>query len=216
MEKQLKERFDAAVDAALDGWRRKRDRGSSSAITTENELREHKQGAPRAPKLGSKSTKNGLESIQTASAKTGMSAQEKERAWIAGFIRRHLRRDNLVRKIEKALAADAIAAILEKRIGAIERASVDESQLALPGYEHLPKHIGRPPIANATVSKFLDYQERYSKKADRDQRVAAELKKVAERVLRFQITEPDLPLSEALRRADEPKGLAIVHRAGGA
>lgn len=206
MEEKLKGRFDVAVEAAIERWLKDNaaNQGKGEGDGTKTSLLlGQKRPMDRVKNAPLKGQKRPIERVKNVPLEQ-----------ISRQVRRRLKKERLWTKIGAALIVEAVAETFRKRLAKIERASVDESQLALPGFEHLPKRIGTAPIATATVSKFLDYEERYSKKADRDQLVSAELKKAAERVLRFKITEPDLAMSEALRRADEPRGLALVHSAG--
>lgn len=119
--------------------------------------------------------------------------------------RRNLVRTRLWRKIETALAQDSVERLIAEFIRRRQRSTEDEAQLRLPGFEHLPRRIraGRQSLvfAKATVAQFLAYKARYEQRAEKDQRVMDELRRLAESVGRFADENPGLTVAEALERA---------------
>jgi hypothetical protein len=132
--------------------------------------------------------------------------------------RRNMVRARLWRKIETALAQDSVERLIGEFIRKHQRSAEDEAQLRLPGFEYLPARIraGRQSLifARATVAQFLAYKARYEQRAEKDQRVMDELRRLAESVGRFADGHPGLTIAEALERAQGTGGAIRLVVAG--
>ena len=82
-----------------------------------------------------------------------------------------------------AILRDGLSAAIISRARSKNSAAADEAQLALPGFEHLPKRISahgeKIAFTNATVTQFLAYKDRYERRAEKDQETVNELRKLA-------------------------------------
>jgi hypothetical protein len=107
-------------------------------------------------------------------------------------------------------ATDLLIGILRKEreaAGKVELTAARERQLSLfPGFETLPSRIRVGPkyivFAGLNLAQFLNYEGEYQAKAAKDQRRAAELHKIAEKVRVYGATNPEMPLPEAFARAE--------------
>jgi hypothetical protein len=129
---------------------------------------------------------------------------QKTRSFLYAAIQRKLADRRLWRRIEKALAQDAIERMFTEMVRQHQRSTEDEAQLCLPGFDYLPKRIrsGRESLvfAKATVAQFLKYKERYEQRSEKDHRVVEELQRLAQTVKRLAGDETSITIGEALSR----------------
>jgi hypothetical protein len=123
---------------------------------------------------------------------------------LARLVRKKLTNRRLwLHQIEPLLANARLEEIIEREMKRRERKIVDSAQLALPGFEDLPRRIrvgnASVPMAQVTVGQLLQAAARYETSAAQSNSKARELIRLAD-VLREQ--PPDLNVREALARAE--------------
>jgi hypothetical protein len=118
--------------------------------------------------------------------------------------------------------ADFLVAILRKEKGAVSKVELSatrERQLALfPGFESLPTRIRKGnnflKFPDAPVPEFLAYEAAYQARAQRNQKTADELHRLAIAVESY--AETDLTLAAAFERAKQnPVGTVVFMPAAG-
>ena len=106
--------------------------------------------------------------------------------------------DLLVRRLEKTQ---------REKAAKVEISAARAQQLDLfPGLEHLPTRIRIGPsyivFVGLNLAQFLNYEGEYQAKTAKDQRRAAELHEIAEKVRVYVADNPEMFLTEAFARAE--------------
>lgn len=141
----------------------------------------------------------------------------------ASELRRRLRNRGLWESAQVEMCNEWMVRLLDSlrrrdagKILKAERSAAKSRQGEMfPGFEALPTRIRRGKnylkFPDATVVQFLDYAARYERRAQVNQKTAAELRRLAAQVTPFAEIDPDITVADAFSRAtfNQPK-LAVT------